>query len=80
MRHAGFNGPTRITIAGGHVVERTIDDVVAAVFSLSSSAPHLFGGRLPIFEAQLRRLLTACSPQGHFNEQTGDVALVIWRP
>jgi hypothetical protein len=53
---------------------------VAATFSLSSAAPHLFGARLPAFEADLRRLLRRTSPVGRFAERTRDIALDIWRP
>ena len=80
MRQAGFTGPTRLAVGGGQVVERSADEVTAAVFSLSSSAPHLFADRLPSFEADLRRLLRGTSPTGRFCERTHDVALVIWRP
>jgi SAM-dependent methyltransferase len=80
MRQVGFTGPTRIEVAGGRVVQRDADDIVAAVFSLSSSAPHLFADRLPEFEADLRRILRAASPTGRFCEQTREIALVLWRP
>jgi SAM-dependent methyltransferase len=80
MRQAGFAGPTRIEVDAGPVAQRTADEVVSAVFSLSSSAPHLFAGRLPAFEADLRRLLSDASPDGRFAERRRDVGLVIWRP
>jgi SAM-dependent methyltransferase len=54
---AGFDGPRRVDVAWGALVERSEDDVVASVFSLSSSAPHLFGERLREFERELRALL-----------------------
>ena len=80
MRQAGFTGPTRIDTGGGQVMERGIDEIVAAVFSLSNSAPHLFGDGLPAFEADVRRLLGTTSPTGLFSERTREIALVIWRP
>lgn len=43
------------------IVERRVDDIVSAVFSLSSSTPHLFAAELPTFEADLRRLLMQTS-------------------
>lgn len=76
MRAAGYQGPERLVVARSEVVERTTDDVVAAVLSLSSSAPHLFGERLGSFEGDLRELLGA----GPFSEQARDVAAAIWRP
>jgi SAM-dependent methyltransferase len=80
LRRAGFTGPTRIEAGGGRVVERGVDDVVAAVFSLSSSAPHLFGAGLAAFEADLRELLVAASDGGRFAERPGAVPALVWRP
>ncbi|TNH22417.1 class I SAM-dependent methyltransferase [Micromonospora orduensis] len=80
MRAAGFTGPTRITVEQGMVVERPVDEVASAVFSLSSSAPHLFADRLPAFEADLRSLLTAAARDGLFAERRRDIEVVIWRP
>lgn len=80
MRQAGFTGPRRLQVDGGQVVDRQADDIVSAVFSLSSSAPHLFAERLAAFETDLRRLLQDSSPTGRFSERTAEVAIVIWRP
>lgn len=79
MRAAGYSGPVSRTVGGGEVVTRSADDIVAAVFSLSSSAPHLFGPRLAAFETDLRALLDAAAPAGRFSELTREVRLVIWR-
>jgi SAM-dependent methyltransferase len=76
MRDAGYRGPTRITVGGGEVVERTADEIVSAVFSLSNSTPHLLGDRAPAFERDLRALLG----RGPFSERTREVELVIWNP
>ncbi|MEU8182955.1 class I SAM-dependent methyltransferase [Micromonospora sp. NPDC049044] len=80
MRGAGYAGPTRITIEQGIVVERSVDEVTSAVFSLSSSAPHLFGDRLPAFSADLRQLLTTAARDGRFAERRQDIGVTIWRP
>lgn len=80
MRQAGFTGPARIEVGGQQLVERGVDDIVAAVFSLSSSTPHLFAAELPAFEADLRRLLTRTSDRGRFSERTREIAIVVWRP
>jgi SAM-dependent methyltransferase len=77
-RAAGFMGPHRIVIAG-RVLERTVEEVVASVYSLSSSTPHLLGDRLPTFDADLRRLLRQASPSGRFSEQMGSITLHLWR-
>jgi SAM-dependent methyltransferase len=80
FRVTGFRGPTRVEVGGGTVLDRTEDEVVASVFSLSSAAPHLFGDRLPGFERELRELLGRTSPTGQFSERTREVGLDIWRP
>ncbi|HZX03278.1 class I SAM-dependent methyltransferase [Kribbella sp.] len=79
MRAAGYAGPTRLVVGGNEVEDRTVDDVVASVFSLSSSTPHLFGAERPAFEADLRELLTNASDHGLFAEQRREIEAVIWR-
>jgi SAM-dependent methyltransferase len=79
MVEAGFRGPERVPAGGGEVFDRSEDDIVALVFSLSSSAPHLFGDRLGEFEADLRKLLRTTSPTGRFCERQRPIELVIWR-
>ncbi|WP_225439820.1 class I SAM-dependent methyltransferase [Amycolatopsis eburnea] len=73
-RAAGFTGPRRFEVPG-RAVTRTADEVVASVFSLSSAAPHLFGDRLPEFEAELRQLL-----RGPFTERFREIAVDVWSP
>jgi SAM-dependent methyltransferase len=80
MRVAGFQGPARTQVGGGIVWDRTEDEVVASIFSLSSAAPHLFGDRLRPFEDELRGLLRAASPSGRFCERAREIALDLWRP
>ena len=64
FRGAGFIGPELVVVPDGRTVVRSADDLVAETFSLSSTAPHLFGDRLSQFEAELRRLLAEVSPDG----------------
>ena len=78
-RAAGFTGPRRLEVPG-HVVDRTADQVVAAVLSLSGSAPHLFGRRLAAFEADLRALLHQASPTGVFSQHMREIAVDLWDP
>ncbi|MCO1596839.1 class I SAM-dependent methyltransferase [Micromonospora sp. RHAY321] len=81
MRQAGFSGPFRITVEQGMVVvERGVDEIASAVFSLSSSAPHLFADRLPAFEADLRRLLSEAARDGRFAERRRGIDVAIWHP
>jgi SAM-dependent methyltransferase len=77
-RAAGFTGPDRLEVPGRRV-ERTADQVVSSIYSLSSSAPHLFGERLEEFDTELRRLLAQSSAEGLFCEQMGSITLDIWR-
>jgi SAM-dependent methyltransferase len=78
-RAAGYDGPQRVEVPG-EIVERTSDQIVAAIFSLSSSTPHLFGERRAAFEADLRRLLHDANHSGIFSEQMREIAADIWRP
>jgi ubiquinone/menaquinone biosynthesis C-methylase UbiE len=79
LRAAGFETPVTTRVPGRHLLERTVDDIVAQVFSLSSSAPHLFGDQLADLEHELREYLTAASDKGLFSEQVPDLALVLYR-
>jgi hypothetical protein len=74
-----FVGPEIETVPDGRILTRTADQVVAAVYSVSSSAPHLFGDRLRAFESELRGVLEEASPEGTFCQLTGDTELRIWR-
>ncbi|MCH6161122.1 class I SAM-dependent methyltransferase [Streptomyces marispadix] len=76
---AGFSGPQRLVVPGGQPLERSEDDVVAGVFSMSYSAPHLFGTRREAFEADLRRLLRAASPSGLYSELQPGTEVFVWR-
>jgi len=80
MLAAGFQGPARLEVGGGRVLDRTEDEVVASVYSRSFTAPHLFGDRLAEFEAELRALLRRTAPDGRFSERTREIELVVWRP
>jgi SAM-dependent methyltransferase len=79
MLQAGYTGPQRLVVPRGEVFERSVDDIVASVYSLSWAAPHLFGQERRAFEADLRRLLQDTSASGRFCEQARDIELVIWR-
>jgi hypothetical protein len=79
LASAGYHGPERLVLP----VERPRllgeEDVIAWVWSMSSSAPHLFGERRGEFEAELRALLHAASPAGTFAEWPPDTEVRIWR-
>jgi SAM-dependent methyltransferase len=78
LRNAGFQHPERVQVPAGGVQERDADDLVAWVYSLSGSAPHLFGDRLDEFETDLRSLLGDVSPSGRFAERPPDTEVFIW--
>ena len=71
----GFRPVKAVTVEGRQILERTVDDVVAWVFSPSGSAPHLFGEQLSAFEADLRDLLVEASDGGRFSQWLGDIEL-----
>ncbi|MFH8561768.1 class I SAM-dependent methyltransferase [Streptomyces sp. NPDC017988] len=79
LTRAGFSGPRRHVVPGGQALERTQDDVVAWVFSMSFSAPHLFGPHRDAFEAALRELLRQASPRGRFSERGPSTEVLVWR-
>jgi SAM-dependent methyltransferase len=79
MAASGYTGPRRVTVERGDLFERTEDQVVASIYSLSWAAPHLFGQQQDEFERDLRGLLRATSPNGRFSERAGDIELVVWR-
>jgi SAM-dependent methyltransferase len=78
-RQAGFVESQRLEVPAARVLTRTEDQVVAAVFSLSSAAPHLFGAAVGDFERELRDLLRRVSPDRVFSERQRDVSLDVWR-
>ena|SRR5690349_2642795 len=76
---AGFVDYQRLPMPSGLVVERSVDDIVAWVYSRSDSAPHLFGDRVEEFDRQLRQRLLERSPRGLFVEQLPDTEIWIWK-
>jgi len=79
LAQAGFLGPERLRVPADTVLERTVDDVVAWVYSRSDSAPHLFGPRLAEFDTDLRNLLDEASDGGRFSERVPDTEVFVWR-
>lgn len=78
MVAAGFAGPRRRDLDGKRVYERSVDEIVASIFSVSSSAPHLFRPRLGEFESELREVLRRASPDARFCEVAPPGRLIIW--
>jgi hypothetical protein len=69
-RAAGFTGPRQIEVPD-RVVTRVTDDIVAVVFSLSSSTPYLFGDHAPNSRPSFDSS-SQCRPSGMLSEQTRD--------
>ncbi len=76
---AGFRPAQTVTVPDQRIMERTIDDVVAEVFSTSSTAPHLFGDRREEFETDVREILAQASVSGRFSVRLPNNILRIWR-
>lgn len=80
FQEAGFAPEEIVVVPDGRILERSVDDVVAWVLSTSSTAPHLFGNRLPDFIQDLRTLLFKMSPEGRFSVALSDNRLRIRSP
>jgi SAM-dependent methyltransferase len=80
FRAAGFAGPEVVTVPDGRLLERSIEETVHFVLSMSWAAPHLFGDRLPAFTADVRALLEKESRDGRFMVLLPGNLLKIWRP
>jgi len=79
FRGAGFLPAETVTVPDKRAVERTADDIVARVFSSSSTAPQLFGDHREDFESDMREILARVSPSGRFSVCLPDNILRIWR-
>ena len=79
MHAAGFSESSRVEVDTVRVITRTVDEMVAATFSLSVASPHLFGDELPRFERELRALLQAASDDALFSERTRTTGLFVYR-
>jgi SAM-dependent methyltransferase len=72
-----FSRPRRIFCVGRADIVQDIDGVLANYLSTSFAAPHLFGERLPVFEADFRAELAARSPSGLFWDWPGDTEILL---
>lgn len=79
FQEAGFRPAQMVTVPDQRVIERTTEDVVARVFSSSSTTPHLLGTRRADFERDMREILAQASPSGRFCLRLPDNILRIWR-
>jgi SAM-dependent methyltransferase len=74
-----FGRPHSIFCAGRADIVQDIDGVLDNYLSTSFAAPHLWGDRLPAFEADLRAELAAHSPSGLFWDWPGDTEIMLAR-
>jgi SAM-dependent methyltransferase len=72
-----FGSPTQVFAPGRPDIVQDADGVLANYLSTSFAAPHLFGDRLELFEAEVRRTLSGLSPSGLFWDWPGDTEIVI---
>ena len=79
FRRAGFLPAQTVTVPDRRAVEQSADELVARVFSSSSTAPHLFGDRRADYEADVREILARTSPAGRFSVRLPDNILRVWR-
>lgn len=78
LARAGFRPARVVLVRGRQVLERNVEDLVAQVFSVAGSAPHLFGADLAAFEADLRQLLERAADHGRFSQWLGDIQFDIY--
>ena len=74
-----FGVPRSIFIPGIPDLLRDSESVLSGYFSMSSSAPHLFGDRAEDFAAEVRELLASRSPEGVFWDWPGDTEVILAR-
>ncbi len=74
-----FGAPEVIFAPGIPDLLRDSESVLSGYFSLSSSAPHLFGDRVDEFAREVRALLSSRSPEGIFWDWPGDTEVILAR-
>lgn len=74
-----FGAPRTIFAPGVPDLVRDTESVLSGYFSMSSSAPRLFGDQVEDFAEEVRRLLTSRSPAGIFWDWPGDTEITLAR-
>lgn len=74
-----FGEPRSIFVPGIPDLVRDTESVLSGYFSLSWSAPHLFGDRVGDFARDVRALLGSRSPEGLFWDWPGDTEVILPR-
>jgi SAM-dependent methyltransferase len=74
-----FGTPRAIFAPGIPDLVRDSESVLSGYFSMSSSAPHLFGDGGEDFAGEVRELLRSRSPEGIFWDWPGDTEVILAR-
>jgi SAM-dependent methyltransferase len=74
-----FGAPRVVFARGIPDLLRDTESVLSGYFSLSSSAPHLFGDRVEDFANEVRALLRSRSTEGVFWDWPGDTEVILAR-
>jgi len=74
-----FGVPEAIFVPGIPDLVRESESVLSGYFSLSSSAPHVFGDRREDFAREVRELLASRSSKGLFWDWPGETEVVLAR-
>jgi len=74
-----FGAPRSIYAPGIPDLVRDTESVLSGYFSMSWSAPHLFGDRVDDFAREVRGLLASRSREGVFWDWPGDTELILAR-
>jgi SAM-dependent methyltransferase len=74
-----FGAPQQLFVPGLPDLLRDSESVLSGYFSMSYSAPHLFGDRLDDFAGEVRALLANRSAEGVFWDWPGDTEVVLAR-
>ena len=74
-----FGASRAIFVRGIPDLVRDSESVLSGYFSMSGSAPHLFGDRAEDFAREVRELLASRSPEGVFWDWPGDTEVVLAR-
>ena len=72
-----FGKPRHAFSPGRPDIVQDVDGVLANYLSMSFAAPHLFGDRFDLFEAEVRQMLANRTPSGLFWDWPGDTEIVI---
>jgi SAM-dependent methyltransferase len=72
-----FGAPRVVFAPGIPDLLRDSESVLSGYFSLSWSAPHLFGDGAEEFATEVRELLTSRSPDGTFWDWPGDTKVIL---